>query len=132
MLPPDDIPVLLKKFDILLFPSVWVEPFGRVVLEAMISKVVVVATPTGGPGEVIVDGQNGLLFTTNNPEDLAHKVSLLIDNPNMRRKLAYAAQQTVMENFTMNIMLDKVESYLSEVNLFIEQSKEINLGLKEF
>ena len=47
----------------------------------------------------------------------------------MRRKLAYAAQQTVMENFTMNIMLDKVESYLSEVNLFIEQSKEINLGL---
>jgi glycosyltransferase involved in cell wall biosynthesis len=112
---PDEMPELLRKFDVLLVPSVWPEPFARVVPEGMISGLVVVATPTGGTPEIVSEGENGLLFMPNDPDDLAQKITQLMDDPELRRKLAYAGKRTIMERFTMMKMMDEIESYLQEV-----------------
>jgi glycosyltransferase involved in cell wall biosynthesis len=112
---PDEIPGLLRRFDVLLLPSIWPEPFARVVLEGMISGLVVVATPTGGTKEILRDGENGLLFAAGDAEDLAQKIVRLAADPGLRRRLALAGQQTVVERFPKTKMMDEIESYLQEV-----------------
>ena len=113
--PPEEMPRLMRKFDVLLLTSIWPEPFARVLTEGMISGLVVVATPTGGTSEIVLDGENGLLFTPGNPEDLAQKIARLVDDPESCRKLAKAGKQTVMEKFTMTKMMDDIESFLQDV-----------------
>ena len=113
--PPEEMPELLRKHDVLMVPSTWEEPFSRVVLEGMVSGLVVVATHTGGTPEIVLDGENGLLFSPNDPEDLAQKIILLVNNPEIRRKLADAGVKTVMEKFTVRKMMDDIESYLDKV-----------------
>ena len=112
---PEEMPMLMHKFDVLILTSIWPEPFARVLTEGMISGLVVVATPTGGTPEIVVDGDNGLLFEPANPEDLAEKIARLADDPELRRKLAEAGRQTVMERFTMTKMMDDLESFLQDV-----------------
>jgi glycosyltransferase involved in cell wall biosynthesis len=114
-MPPAEIPALLRKFDVLVLPSVWPEPFSRAVLEGMISGLVVVATRTGGTPEIIVDGENGLLFLPNDSQDLANKIVSLADQPESRTAIAKAGRQTILERFTMTKMMDQIESYLQEV-----------------
>ena len=115
--PPEEMPGLLRKFDVLLVPSIWPEPFARVVLEGMSSGLVVLATPTGGTREILTDGINGLLFAPHDAEDLAQKIVCLAEDFNLRRKLALAGRQTVAERFTVTKMLDEIESYLQEIAL---------------
>jgi glycosyltransferase involved in cell wall biosynthesis len=112
---PEEMPALLRKFDVLVVPSVWPEPFARAVLEGMISEIVVLASRVGGTPEIVLDGENGLLFTPNDPEDLARKIALLVDDPEFRNRLAYAGKQTVLQRFTKTKMMDQIESYLQEV-----------------
>jgi glycosyltransferase involved in cell wall biosynthesis len=112
---PEEMPELLRKFDVLLVPSVWPEPFSRAVLEGMISGLVVVATRTGGTPEIIMNEENGLLFIPNDPEDLAKKIAHLVDDPKSRNQMGHAGRQTILERFTMTKMMDEIEDYLQEV-----------------
>lgn len=118
----EEMPRLLQTFDVLLVPSIWPEPFARVVLEGMISDLVVVATPTGGTPEILTDGENGLLFAPGDAEDLAQKISYLAENPKLRQQLALAGRQTVVERFTKTKMVDDVESYLQEISRSSEKA----------
>lgn len=113
--PAEKMPRLLREFDVLLVPSTWPEPFSRMVLEGMISGLVVVATSTGGTTEILTDGENGLLFAPGDADDLAQKIARLMDDPELRQRLARAGKQTVLERFTMTRMMDEIESFLQEV-----------------
>jgi glycosyltransferase involved in cell wall biosynthesis len=75
----------------------------------------VVATPTGGTTEILTDGENGLLVVPGDAEDLAQKIVRLAADPELRRRLALAGQQTVVQRFTRTKMMDEIESYLQEV-----------------
>ena len=112
---PEVMPHLLQQSDLLLIPSTWEEPFSRMILEGMISGLAVVATPTGGTTEIIKDGENGSLVTPGDAEDLARKITQLLDDPELRQKLSKAGKQTVLERYTITKMLDQVESFLHEV-----------------
>lgn len=115
--PPEEMPGLLCRFDVLLVPSIWPEPLARIVLEGMASGLVVLATPTGGTREILTDGKNGLFFAPDDAEDLAQKIIYLAEDSNLRCKLAQAGQQTIAERFTVAKMLDEMESYLQEIAL---------------
>lgn len=52
----------LHEIDYLVVPSVFQEPFGRIVAEAFTSGVPVIGSRTGGIGEMVVDGSNGFTF----------------------------------------------------------------------
>jgi glycosyltransferase involved in cell wall biosynthesis len=81
----------------------------------MISGLIVVATRIGGTPEVIMDGENGVLFMPNDPRELAKKIAQLVDDPECRNQMGYAGRQTILEQFTMTKMMDEIESYLQEV-----------------
>ena len=129
--PAEEMPQLLQKFDVLLVPSIWQEPFSRMVLEGMISGLVVIATTTGGTTEILFDGENGLLFAPGDAEDLAQKIVCLADDPELRQRLAIAGQQTVVERFTMTKMIDEIEGYLKEVAQASAQEQISPLDRKE-
>jgi glycosyltransferase involved in cell wall biosynthesis len=123
--PAEEMPQLLQEFDVLLVPSLWQEPFSRIVLEGMISGLVVIATTTGGTTEILMDGENGLLFVPGSVEDLAQKITCLADDQGLRRRLALAGQQTIAERFTLVKMMDEIESYLQEVALDSSQGRSV-------
>jgi glycosyltransferase involved in cell wall biosynthesis len=68
----------------LLFPIRWEEPFGLVMIEAMVTGTPVVALRAGSVGEVVVDGETG--FVCDEPTDLAAAVAAIGDiDPNACR-----------------------------------------------
>ena len=113
--PSKKMPGLMQSCDILVVPSVWPEPFARVVLEGMINHMTLVVTPTGGTGEIVEDGKNGLSFPAGDSFALAERVARLAADPDMRHKLAAAGRKTVLEKFTRNRMMDDIEQFLQEI-----------------
>lgn len=100
------------EYDALLFPSLWAEPFGVTITEAMARGLPVIATNVGGVPEIISDGENGLLVPPDEPMMLAHAVRRLVQNPALAQKIRYAALNTVRENYTHEWIVDQTEEYL--------------------
>jgi glycosyltransferase involved in cell wall biosynthesis len=59
-----------ESVDWLVVPSLWGEPFGRVVIEAFAHGVPVIASDGGAFPELIEHGKNGFLFTPDDPNSL--------------------------------------------------------------
>jgi glycosyltransferase involved in cell wall biosynthesis len=95
--------------DVVLFPSEWAEPFGLVPLEAMARGTPVVATGTGGSGEFLHDGVNCLLFPPGDPAALAHAVSRLAGDVELRRRIAEGGSRTAGE-MTMDRYAERLEA----------------------
>lgn len=113
--PKEALPSLYAQTDILLFPSIWAEPFGRVIVEAMAAGVTVVGTAVGGAAEILTDGENALTFPPNEPEALSHQLKRLLDSPALRERLARSARQTAAEKFDLRRMTAEIESYLQGI-----------------
>ncbi len=62
---------LFEKIDVLVVPSLWHEPFGRVAIEAMAWGIPVIASQRGGLPEIVHDGINGWLFEPNEAGSLS-------------------------------------------------------------
>jgi len=119
--PKDQMPVILQQFDVLIFPSIYEEPLARTTQEAMAAGLVVVGTTTGGTKEILRDGETGFTFAPEDPDALAEQVTRLITDPDLRHLLAQAGRQTVLENFTLDRMVQQIEDYL--LNCFAGSSK---------
>ncbi|MCS3779658.1 glycosyltransferase [Tsukamurella ocularis] len=78
--------------DVVVHYSRLTEPFGQVVAEAMAAGRVVVAARAGGPTELIVDGQTGVLVPPRRPDQLAVALDALIADWELREQLAAAAR----------------------------------------
>jgi glycogen synthase len=113
-IPREEMPDLMRQFDVLLFPSVWEEPFSRVVLEAMAMGLVVVGTMHGGTKEILQHGQNGLSFEAEDAYGLALAIKKLYD-PKVRVRLAKQGEAIVKEKFDLQRMVDQIEAFLLQV-----------------
>jgi glycosyltransferase involved in cell wall biosynthesis len=71
----------LPKIDVLVVPSVWQEPAGRVIMEAYAHGIAVVGARIGGIPELIEEDGTGLLFTPGNSDDLARQMRKFTDHP---------------------------------------------------
>lgn len=89
------------------------EPFGLVLLEAMALEVPCVAVDAGGPAEIIVDGDSGILAPSNDPVHLARAVGRLARDPQLRGRIAAAGLQRFEERFTGVRMAAEMESVLA-------------------
>jgi glycogen synthase len=110
----DQMPKLLRRFDVLLFPSIWEEPFARIVLEAMAAGLVVVGTQTGGTKEILSEGETGLTFATGDAQMLAAQVERLRQDPGLCLQLARNGRELVAGRFDIGHMIDEMEAYLQE------------------
>jgi glycogen synthase len=110
----EEMPTILEQFDVLIFPSTYEEPLARVTQEAMAAGLVVVGTTTGGTGEILRSGETGLTFAPEDADGLAEQVTRLLIDPDLRCRLARAGRQTVLENFTLDKMVNEIEAYLMD------------------
>jgi glycosyltransferase involved in cell wall biosynthesis len=113
--PREDFPAFLVQYDVLLFPSIYEEPFARVVQEAMAAGLVVIGTTTGGTPEILEDGVNGLAFPPGDAAALAGAVVRLLETPGLAGELAAKGRRTVFERFSQEWMVDRVEAYLEGI-----------------
>jgi glycosyltransferase involved in cell wall biosynthesis len=71
----------LPEIDVLVVPSVWQEPAGRVIIEAYAHGIAVVGARIGGIPELVEEGRTGSLFTPGNSDDLARQMRKFTDHP---------------------------------------------------
>lgn len=100
---PDRIPEILTSTTIFVNPS-YSEGLPTSVIEACAAGCAVVATDVGGTREIIADGKNGFLVSPRDRETLAHRIRLLIEHPEIARRLGAAAQKSVGERFSWDII----------------------------
>jgi glycosyltransferase involved in cell wall biosynthesis len=65
---------LIDRASIFIAPHLWIEPFGRTVIESMARGKIVIASNIGGPAELIEDNKTGLLFDRGSVDDLEDKI----------------------------------------------------------
>lgn len=94
-----------RACDVFCLPSLF-EAFGLVALEAMKFGTAVVATREGGVRDFLEDGVNGLMFSPNDPKELARALVRLHREPDLRRRLARKGQETV-ERFSISSVVDQ-------------------------
>jgi glycosyltransferase involved in cell wall biosynthesis len=96
----DELLTFYRRSRILAVPSLWFEPFGLVVVEAMALGVPVVASRIGGLPYVVDDGVTGLLFEPGSPEGLVKDVRRLWEDPQLCDRMGRAGRQKVMREYS--------------------------------
>lgn len=98
-LPPSRVPEAIAASTAVLVPSRDEEGFGLVALQAAQLGRPVVAARSGGLPEVVAEGETGLLFQTDDADDLARAVAALLADPGLARRLGWAAAARARERF---------------------------------
>lgn len=96
-----------NRADVYVAPSVWNEPLGLVILEAMANKTPVVVSRKGGVTTLVKDGYNGFLIRPRSPQLIAEKVNLLLQNDKLRQKMGEKAYKTVINRFSWDKIAGK-------------------------
>jgi glycosyltransferase involved in cell wall biosynthesis len=114
--PREQVPDVLASFDVLIAPAEYDEPLARMSQEAMSCGMIVVGTTTGGSGELLIDGVNGLTFSAGDPLDLAKQLKRLLDAPlDYRTQLADTGRRTILESFSITHTITGVEKHLASL-----------------
>lgn len=106
---------LYKDCNVLVFPSRFEEPFGISQVEAMAAGLTLVTSGTGGASEIIEHGQDGLIFESENPLDLAECLSSLPAQPDVWLTLSQAGQRKAVSQFSQAKAVEQLESVLCEL-----------------
>jgi glycosyltransferase involved in cell wall biosynthesis len=107
-----DTPDLVSSATIAVVPSLWAEAFGLTVAEAMAAGVPVVATRVGGIPELITHGETGLLVPPGDPSSLAGAIGILLDDPDLRRRMGARARETASQRFSHLRVADELAGLL--------------------
>lgn len=110
-----DITKFWNSIDIAVVPSTEPEPFGMVVIEAMLAKKPVVASNHGGPTEIVVNNTTGFLFEPNNHESLAQALEKLIHNKQQRTIFGENGFQRVLDEFSLKSHVSHFEKIFEEL-----------------
>jgi glycosyltransferase involved in cell wall biosynthesis len=109
-----DIIPALKAMDIFIQPSLS-EGLGITVLEALASRLPVIATAVGGLPEIITHGENGLLVPAGSGRLLADQVLSLCSDPQYAQSLASRGFEQVAKKFSLSEMISATEAVYREV-----------------
>ncbi len=96
-----DTPHVMAALDVLVLPSTEPEPFGRVIVEAMATEKPVIASAHGGPVEIVLPHETGLLVPPRDPEALAKAMIDLARRPEQRLQMGRAGRRRVLERYTI-------------------------------
>jgi len=105
-----------KSIDIFVLPSLF-EPFGIVLLEAMACGKPIVASNVGGIPYIVEDGKTGLLFESENVEDLAEKIVTLLKDKESREKMGKAGKERAKE-FTWEKVAERTVEVYKEIKTY--------------
>jgi glycosyltransferase involved in cell wall biosynthesis len=102
-----DIPQLLQTFDVFVLSSRW-EGFSLSVLEAMASRLPVIATRVMGTAEAVIDGENGYLVPPGSPQALAEAMRCFTIDQVRAIQFGIASRKRVDSFFTRERMMAQI------------------------
>lgn len=106
-----------QRADVFVAPSIWDEPLGIVILEAMISRTPVVVTRKGGIPLAVKQGFNGFFVRPRSTREIAMAVNTLLENDELRRKMGENARKIVFKKFSWQKIANKFfRLYLKNLN----------------
>ncbi len=92
--------VAYRACSVLVHASIEPEPFGMVIIEAMVEGTPVVAANFGGPAEIIDDGVSGILVEPRDAAALSGAVLGLLEKPERAERIVAEARRRVEERFS--------------------------------
>jgi glycosyltransferase involved in cell wall biosynthesis len=100
------LPSLYAKADIFVVSSLY-ENLPIRILEAMSCRSAVIASNICAIPEAITNGENGMLVSPGNVDELARTITMLLKDDALRSKFGTNARQTVLKNFCWNVIAEK-------------------------
>ncbi|MDO8529380.1 MAG: glycosyltransferase family 4 protein, partial [bacterium] len=119
--------ILFNTCDIFVQPNIKVpgdmEGFGISVIEAAASKIPVIASNLEGLKDAIIEGQNGFIVESENPEAWVNKINELLADDSLRKEFGEKARQFVIDNFRWEKIAGR---YLEEIKNVVNFKAQIS------
>ncbi|MBN3907145.1 MAG: glycosyltransferase family 4 protein [Nostoc sp. NMS1] len=109
-----DIPQLMATCDLVAHTSTSPEPFGRVIVEAMLCGKPVVAAKAGGVMELVEHGLNGFLVTPGEPQELAQVIITCLQETEITATIANNARTSASRRFDVATINQQIAQLLSQ------------------
>lgn len=104
----NDTVKVLSENDIFLYPS-YFEGFPRAVLEAMASRIVILASGIDGILDQVEDMESALLFQPGDAEEIVNCIEKVVNDETLRKKLVTNAYERVKKNFLIQDISAKID-----------------------
>lgn len=109
-----DVPALMQSHDLFVLPSLE-EGFGNVILEAMASKLYVIATRVGGIPEIITSDELGTLIESKSANAIKDAILFAMHNPEIIEQRKQNAFNYVHKYFSYQEMMSSHEKLYLEL-----------------
>lgn len=104
------LPAYYARSHIFVLPSLN-EGMSNTMLEAAASGLPLVATNTGGSGELVKDGENGFIVEMKNSEDIAEKIKKIITDEKLREKMSQKSREIALRMSWKKVAEDYLKIY---------------------
>jgi glycogen(starch) synthase len=111
---PAQIPAILAKTDVCVFPSLW-ENFPNVCLEAMSAGKAIVGSNQGGMNDMLSNPEAGMLINPLRPKEIASAVIRLLQDQQLRYTLGVAARQKALTAYNSEVIGNLMESHYAKL-----------------
>ena len=109
-----DVSAIYPALDMVVVPSLYPEPFGRVSVEAQAAGVPVVCSSAGGLPETLLPGVTGFLVPATDSDALADAVLGLIKDRDLRQEMGKSGASWVQTRFGFDTIARAFESLLAD------------------
>jgi len=111
---------LFSASDIFVFPTYFErETFGIVNIEAMSWGLPVISSTEGAIPEIVQDGVTGFIVKPKSPEEIADKIMILVNNPELRKNMGKKGRELYKSKYTLESYANNLDSAISFFNELI-------------
>ena len=123
----------LSEIDVLLAPSIWHEPFGRITIEAFAHSVPVITTNRGGLPDIVTNGETGWVFDPDEPDQLAAVIREVAAMPEQQLQQMRHAALAAAARYTPEIVGDMyVKVYEELVEFKAAKTSKTKVAVRTF
>ncbi|MDQ6948997.1 MAG: glycosyltransferase, partial [Actinomycetota bacterium] len=109
-----DVASVYASADLIVQPAIYPEGFGRVVVEAQLAGIPVIATDIGGARELIDHGESGLLVPVGDSTALRTAIERVLTDQHLKHMLISSGQESG-RRFSANRHVDAIETIYQDV-----------------
>ena len=102
-----------KRADVLIVNS-FMEAFGRVTVEGMLSGCLVMGANSGGTSEILTD-DSGMLYEYGNADDFNNKIRYIYDHKNIMKSIAINGQKRAFSLFNSNLNATQINELYKKI-----------------
>lgn len=106
---------LLSQCGIMLYPTTYGEGMPISLLEGMGMGLAVVTRPVGGIPDIFIDGENGFLIDSLDPNDFAMKIKFLFRNRDVWQAISDRNRKEARDRFEINNVVKRLEQLYLEM-----------------